>query len=489
VQFPPSNQRPSRLIYDKKYWNSNFWILCTVLALIGLTTTNPLETAFSCLLFPILFGLLWRTGEPPVLMFVASFQAIQVVVPVITANLAEKTLQQVFNGPELSWALYWGSLAILSLAYGMKLGLGNRFCLNLAELESDSHFLNPQRLAIAYVVTFVISSSVRSVAFAQPGLTQFLLPIASFRWFVIFLITWGSFREHRLRLLAITIVVLEIVIGMTGFFSEFKTILFLLLIVYGGSKPQISSLLRPQVLVVISLLLGLTVYWQIIKEDYRSYVNNGTSTQSVQVSLDERLAYHSKAVGKISTENIDTGLESGLSRLGYLEFFARSMRTVPSIVPHQDGKLWFEVLPHVLMPRFFFPDKPVINDSDRTNLFTDRRVAGADRGTSISIGYVGESYIDFGVPGMLLPVLALGSFWGWIYRWLTSCGSRPLLSLAAATTLLLNVAILFESSNLKIVGAATSTMLLYWLFLRYGSDRAWNWLTSTSSQRKGTMQR
>ena len=39
-------------------------------------------------------------------------------------------------------------------------------------------------------------------------------------------------------------------------------------------------------------------------------------------------------------------------------------------------------------------------------------VAGKDRGTSISIGYVGESYIDFGYVGMFLRILGLGYAFG-----------------------------------------------------------------------------
>jgi hypothetical protein len=490
MQFiPPKNQQLPRLISDKKYWGRIFWGLSTILALISLTTANPLETAFSCFLWPMLFGLLWCPGEPPVLLFAASFQAIQVVMPVLTANVAGKTLQQILNGPELSWAFYLGSLAILALAHGMKLGVGSRSFVNLAKVESSSYLLQPQRLAIAYAITFGISTSIGFFAFIQPGLTQFLLPIASLRWFVIFLVTWGSFRQKKLRGLAIIITLLEIVIGMTGFFSGFKTVLFLILVVYGASNPQIGRLLRPQILLIVFFVFGLTIYWQTVKVEYRSFVNNGTNEQVVNVSLSERLAFHSQSVGKLNTENIGSGLESGLSRLGYLEFFARSIRTVPSKVPHQDGKLWFEILPHVTMPRFLFPNKPVINDSDRTNQFTGIRVAGASQGTSISIGYVGESYIDFGVPGMFLPILFLGWFWGWIYRWLATRGSHPLLGLAAATTLLLSLAILFESSNLKIVGGGSSAVLMYWLFLRFGSDSAWYWLTGISIQRRRSMQR
>jgi hypothetical protein len=167
-------------------------------------------------------------------------------------------------------------------------------------------------------------------------------------------------------------------------------------------------------------------------------------------------------------------LNSGLSRLGYLRFFAGSIRTVPNAVPYQNGKLWSEAI-FTLIPRALFPDKPILDDSKRTNEFSGISVAGADKGTSISIGYVGESYIDFGVPFMFAPIFALGCFWGWLYRFITNLGSIPLLGLAAATTILLNSAVFFESSNVKIFPSAVILLLVYSMALRF-----WLWLTCKS---------
>ena len=465
---------------DKISVSKILWVICLVLAFIGLTTPNPLETSLGCLIWPVLFSLLWRPGEPPALLFAASFQLIQVIVPVINANLAGETLEQNF-GQELSLAFYLGILSILALAYGMKLAVGDSPVISLIDQEKSASELKFSRLAIAYLGTFVLSSLMTALAFGNPAFTQLLLSLASLRWLVIFLIVWNGFRDPKFSLLSLIIVIWEIIIGMTGFFSGFKQILFLMLVVYGATSLKVKQLLRPQVLILIVLLLSLVTYWQSVKGDYRNYVNGGTQTQTVTVSLADRLNYHTNSANNINDKQLEDGFNALLSRLGYLKFFAGTIRTVPNAVPYQNGKLWSEAI-STLIPRAFFPDKPVLDDSKRTNEFSGIEAAGADKGTSISIGYVGESYIDFGVPFMFAPIFALGCFWGWLYRFITNVGSIPLLGLAGATTILLNSAVFFESSNVKIFPAGVILLLVYSMVLRFFGKNIWLWLTCKSKR-------
>ncbi|XWU46775.1 MAG: hypothetical protein HEQ09_17745 [Dolichospermum sp. UKL202] len=465
---------------DKISVSKILWVICLVLAFIGLTTPNPLETSLGCLIWPVLFSLLWRPGEPPALLFAASFQMIQVIVPVINANLAGETLEQNF-GQELSLAFYLGILSILALAYGMKLAVGNSPVISLIDQEKSASELKFSRLAIAYLGTFVLSSLMTVLAFGNPAFTQLLLSLASLRWLVIFLIVWNGFRDLKFSLLSLIIVIWEIIIGMTGFFSGFKQIIFIVLVVYGATSLKVKQLLRPQVLILMVLLLLLATYWQSVKGDYRNYVNGGTQTQTVRVSLADRLNYHTNSANNINDKQLEDGFNALLSRLGYLKFFAGSIRTVPNAVPYQNGKLWSEAI-SALIPRAFFPDKPVLDDSKRTNEFSGIEAAGADKGTSISIGYVGESYIDFGVPFMFAPIFALGCFWGWLYRFITNVGSIPLLGLAGATTILLNSAVFFESSNVKIFPAGVILLLVYSMVLRFFGKNIWLWLTCKSKR-------
>ena len=91
------------------------------------------------------------------------------------------------------------------------------------------------------------------------------------------------------------------------------------------------------------------------------------------------------------------------------------------------------------MPRLLFVDKDVIDDTARTNLYTGG-LAGSSEGTSISLGYVAEAYIDFGTFGMFAALLAIGLLYGAIYRVLSRWHrSRGLLGIAVATAVLVSV--------------------------------------------------
>ncbi|MGH7192692.1 MAG: hypothetical protein ACREJM_04055, partial [Candidatus Saccharimonadales bacterium] len=149
---------------------------------------------------------------------------------------------------------------------------------------------------------------------------------------------------------------------------------------------------------------------------------------------------------------------------------------VPARKPHQKGELWLDAIKHVCMPRALFPNKRVVNDSERTNRFTSRNVAGADQGTSISIGYMGESYIDFGPVGMFVPIFLLGIYYGWIYRWFVRRAANPLLGMAIATSLLLFSAHLLESSNVKIVGGAMAGLLMLAVLQAIAGARFWGFV-------------
>jgi hypothetical protein len=462
---------------NKKEITQVVWVVSLIFGTWGLfTTPNPLETFVSCLIFPILFSLLWQLGELPVFLFAASFQSLEIITPIFNANSSGMTLEEIFRGPELASSFYFSIISIIVLAIGMKIGLGKQSNINFSEIHLNASQLTPSRLAIAYVFFFIFSLLLSSFAFVNPSITQFILPISSLKWFVTFLIGWAGLRQDNFKPLMYIVLATEVIFGFTGFFSGFKTIFFLFIVLASGNIKRLKDVLQPTYLFLFVAVLILTIYWQSVKSDYRNYVNLGTNTQSVQVSVIDIISFHFNNINDFNLESFNDGLDSGLKRLGYLDFFAHSIRQVPTNIPHQNGRLWFEVIRHILTPRFLFPDKPPINDSDRTNEFTRLGVAGADRGTSISIGYMGESYIDFGFPLMIFPIFILGYFWGRSYRTLINISTYPLLGLAAGTIFLLSFGLSTGGSNLKIVGGAVSTLILYSLILKFFDKRLWQCL-------------
>jgi hypothetical protein len=137
-------------------------------------------------------------------------------------------------------------------------------------------------------------------------------------------------------------------------------------------------------------------------------------------------------------------------------------------MPYEHGALWRDAIQRVFMPRLLFPGKPGIDDSQETAKYTGLAVAGQEQGTSIGLGYMAESYIDFGWLGMFIPIFLLGVFYGTIYRLFGYRQQNRLFAMGCAVAILVFGAYTIETSNTKLVGgnvaAAVVLGFFYWRF-------------------------
>jgi hypothetical protein len=460
----------------KRLWARRIATVSGAGAVLGLLTPNPFLTAAGLVALPVLFLLLWSLHEPPVLLFACMFQWAQVFVPVLRANARGEPLGSDIGLPELQLAAWLGLVTVVVLAGGMRIGRGGGALVSRDELRASARDLSPSRLMVGYAVGLALSFFATAAGGAFPGLRQALLALTLFRWLVVFLVLWAALNDRRFKGIALFILAVEIALGFGGYFSSFKTILFLAVIVVLGNEVKPGGLLRPRLILVYSLSLLLTIYWQAIKSDYRVFLNQGTRSQVVLVSVTDRLRFFAEKTPTLTFADLTEGLDQGLDRIGYLVYFAKVINQVPQYTPFQSGRLWGEAVSHVLTPRLFFPSKAPVSDSERTSYFSGESVAGEETGSSISLGYAAESYIDFGPVGMFVPILALGVLWGAAYRWLVRRSDSRLLGLAAATTVILTGAILFEASNIKVLGGALTNILVLAGVLSFWSKPLWTML-------------
>ena len=92
-------------------------------------------------------------------------------------------------------------------------------------------------------------------------------------------------------------------------------------------------------------------------------------------------------------------------------------------------------------------------------------LASASQGTSISVGYMAESYIDFGPILMYVPIFALGMLWGGMYRYFVTRGPPRLLGYAVAVAVLVN-ANQFEMQSTKLIGSMLMSFFVMALLLK-----------------------
>jgi hypothetical protein len=110
-----------------------------------------------------------------------------------------------------------------------------------------------------------------------------------------------------------------------------------------------------------------------------------------------------------------------------------------------------------------------------TMRYTGLHLASDAQGTSISIGYMGESYIDFGIPGMFFPVFLLGMLWGGMYLFFMRKPEYLLYAFAFATVVLID-AYQFEMVSIKLLGGVLLKFIVMALVFRYVVPSVHRWL-------------
>jgi len=109
--------------------------------------------------------------------------------------------------------------------------------------------------------------------------------------------------------------------------------------------------------------------------------------------------------------------------------------------------------------------------------YTGLALASAAQGTSISMGYMVESYIDFGPVFMYVPIFLLGTLWGGMYRYFVSRGPPTLLGYSVAVTVLIN-ANQFGMYTSKLLGSMLMSFIVMALLLRFVLPYLWGWIAS-----------
>ena len=453
------------------------WLVSLGLAAFGAFSANPAVTPVAVLILPVLASLLWFPSEPPVLLFACGMQWLQAAVAIFYTDFYFQPFSAMPGGAELIEATWLSLIGVLVVAIGMRLALIRRRTGIARQLEHETRLLQPPAIFAWYLAAFVVFYFGGRFAWSFPSLAQPLLATMTLKWVLVFLLTYAVLVHRRNYALLGIVVCLEFFTGLLGFFSSFKNVFFVLIVVLPTARFVFRGWRLVQCCIVGALLLAFGVIWTVIKSDYREFLNQGTGQQTVLVPVPERIGKLSELISGLDRRSLDEGLEMMILRVSYISYFAMTLAHVPENVPHENGALWFGAIKHVLTPRLLFPNKPSIDDSARTEKYAGVQVSGAEQGTSISLGYVAESYIDFGLKGMFAPILILGLFYGLIYRFFADHQPYRVLGLAMATSILVFGAYSIETSNIKLVGGNLMSLIVIGLFSKIAGKWFWQGLT------------
>lgn len=456
------------------------WIVSLVFSIWAFTTPYPLLTAASVLALPFMASMLVFKGEPPILFLCCALQWLQAVAALFFCGIYGTTLDVALDAPKLEMAVTLSLVGIVLLALGMKLSLSSwaRGDVVASAMASDSARLNISRVFWLWVASFLVGMLAAAVGWRVTSLHQFIVPFTNTKWVFFFILAYQALTTKKgLWYLGIAVFI-EFANGLLGWFSSFKEVLFFFIVVAMGVRIKMSV---PMILAVIAaLVLGFvtSVFWSVIKQDYRFFISRGVEGAhgGGDMPIMQRVEWLMSRVGKIDSESFDRGTRNLLSRVSYIALFGNTLNHVPKFEPHARGELWGGAVKHVLMPRIIFRDKKVLDDSDRARRFTGLRLAGRESGTSIGIGYMAESYADFGKFGMFIPVFILGLIMGRVYQVATFNANSTLLGVAIGTAILFSAKHAFETSNVKIFGSLVLLCLAYWALNKFMGKGIMNWL-------------
>jgi hypothetical protein len=308
-------------------------------------------------------------------------------------------------------------LALMAVVVGFFLkrvkGL-NGFTLKKAVVQ-----LNTKKVIIAFFISTLIFPFLLAFTRSNPSLNQLIQSFSVIRKVFLILLIFILFsKRDRLNGLIVFILIIEFFLGFTSFFSDFKEVLLYILFVYLTINPKLKPSVLFKTIPLVVFLAFVLIFWSHVKPGYRSFVSGGSKQQVVVKSKGEALGYLFTQLKNFNTKDFKTGTEILLERIETMTLYFKVQERVPSLIPFQEGKNTMSTITFLTLPRSFNPDKEILDPSTKASYYTGIKLATAEEGTSIAMGYFPDFYIDFGIYGMLIPLLLVACFIGWSCKYI-----------------------------------------------------------------------
>jgi hypothetical protein len=191
-----------------------------------------------------------------------------------------------------------------------------------------------------------------------------------------------------------------------------------------------------------------------------------------EMSQTERLGETVHTLGGWDSENFELFSLGGVKRrMAMINSVAIVVRDVGRWVPYARGETLFTPLLTYSIPRFLWPDKPVLEEG-RTFGRLFRVTNYLTRKTHIAATIPGELYWNFDLPGIVVGMALLGVAMGWMYRRYGASSDLDPVRRSIYVVLLVQLVHVEGSLAPAIVGAVRPLLLiefLRWIARRQGS--------------------
>jgi hypothetical protein len=408
---------------------------------------------------------------PPVLALAFTLQWVTVCIGLYYVALTGRPLQATLNSDYQPMVLI-GLGCLVAILAGLLFGQYLVRQLRPMEGVRPAYALTFKSLVLAYLIATAVAGFIHEFAWSLPSITQAIIAVSFLRLGLLYLVLRRLVASNRWLLIA-AVLTLEIGLGFTGFHAGFREPLIMAVLAFleQFDRRNIRHWASLGVLCVGMAVLGVT--WISIRVNYRErYLADEAFAQNRGARFDSITAAAKEWAAQDKSQfyaNIDVFID----RLWAIYYPALAVARVPSVIPYADGKLMTDTLQFVFMPRVFFPAKPEIgSDSELVRKYSGVWVAGANEDTDIAFGYAAESYIDFGVPLMFVPVFIWGTFMGICYAGMFKYFRHRDIAVSVTTVICWMTLYLFERSWAKTIGLG-GTLMIYVGSLSFFLDRLW----------------
>lgn len=445
-------------------------MILLLFSLYGLVSQHFYLVILGGFAFIVVLRLLWKPYTPPVLLFFMIFHWLQVFSSLLYADSLGLDIQELFNTKDIHFLFTMTFVHIVIMAFVFNGFLTHKQIMtaNFEMLKKAAQQVNVRNVIIGYFVSIVVLPIVMSATVGNASLYQLVLSFSIIKTLFTGLLVFVLLFTKRNRMLILAILVFDFILSFASFFSEFKTLLIMVIIIYFTAYPYLRKSTMYKMVPVILLLVVFFSFWSYVKGGYRDFLNQGSARQVKVVSNVDALKYMYGKLAEVDISVLKDGATIFLSRLQYMERYSEVYKRVPATIEHKDGEDLSQTLTFLFVPRFINENKGVKDASQRTSYYTGKRFTTASQGTSISMGYFCDLYIDFGLYFMIIPLVLITVIIGFIYQKILSVRKYNLLftyTLLVGTFLTFGT---FESDSIFFLGALRNSIaflvLGYYIF-------------------------
>ena len=408
----------------------------------------------------LLIWALLASGEgPPVLALALTYQWMQATIGIFYSVLTGEELEAMYMTD-------WQRMVLISLGWITCLAVAMFYGILLTRRritpppDAPVRAVSAKILYVAYLASLLLTGVVQELAWEYPMFTQAILAITFTHLGLLFVLTRRftrpRFQWEKLALL----MAIEVAVGFTGYFAGFREPIVM------GAIAVLEVFDRRDVrhwafAVALGAVLAVSsLVWMSVRGQLRQEIDEELLSNSRVERFDRARTLSSGLFSQSSSDYSDATTRL-IERLWAIEYPAMALERVPAVIPHTHGDIMWDAVTHLVTPRFLNPDKPdLISDSELVRKYAGVNVAGSESNTSIAFGYVGESYVDYGLPWMFIPPIIYGFLIGVLFQvWLSVIHHREL-AIAMTTVVFWLALYLFERSWAKTLGG-TLTLMVY----------------------------